>query len=149
MLFKRKGSKLVQNGSKKGPNRFQIKAQKYLSFPSVHPTPFFVHLVFFVGLICLHFPQRTEIVFFFRCLGSTQHLKNKYGGGYILDIKCKDHSSWDDLHGAISSIFDSNKVKLEESFANRRTYSVLQSAVNSLGQVFASLEESKFGLSFP
>ncbi len=25
-----------------------------------------------------------------RCLGSTQHLKNKYGGGYILDVKLRN-----------------------------------------------------------
>ena len=24
-----------------------------------------------------------------RCLGSTQHLKNKYGGGYVLEIKLR------------------------------------------------------------
>ena len=29
----------------------------------------------------------------FRCLGSVQHLKNKYGKGYTLIIKCKNIDS--------------------------------------------------------
>jgi len=27
----------------------------------------------------------------FRCIGSTQHLKGKFGQGYVLEIKLKDH----------------------------------------------------------
>jgi ATP-binding cassette subfamily A (ABC1) protein 5 len=79
---------------------------------------------------------------FKRCLGSTQHLKNKYGGGYILDLKCKNLPTWNELHDQIIELFGGTQdVKLEESFADRRTYSVAQSAVKSLGQVFASLEK--------
>ena len=79
-----------------------------------------------------------------RCIGSTQHLKNKYGGGYLMEIKCgKNLSNWDELHQAILSIFEEEKIKVEETFADRRTYSVLQSAVKSLGEVFASLEKCK------
>ena len=52
-------------------------------------------------------------------------------------------TNWDDLHQAILTIFEEEKVKVEESFADRRTYSVLQSAVKSLGEVFASLEKRK------
>ena len=52
-------------------------------------------------------------------------------------------SNWDDLQEAILSIFEEEKINLEESFADRRTYSVLQSAVKSLGEVFASLEKRK------
>jgi len=83
-----------------------------------------------------------------RCIGSTQHLKNKYGGGYLLEIKCgKNLSNWDELHQAILSIFEEEKIKVEETFADRRTYSVLQSAVTSLGEVFASLEKLKTSFS--
>ena len=79
-----------------------------------------------------------------RCLGSTQHLKNKYGGGYVLEVKCNAQSAdWNELHEDILKTFDADKTKLDEAFADRRTYSVLQSAVTSLGEVFAALESSK------
>ena len=79
-----------------------------------------------------------------RCLGSTQHLKNKYGGGYVLEVKCNSQSAdWNELHEDILKTFDADKTKLDEAFADRRTYSVLQSAVTSLGEVFAALESSK------
>ena len=62
----------------------------------------------------------------------------------MLEIKSgKNMSNWDDLQEAILSIFEEEKINLEESFADRRTYSVLQSAVKSLGEVFASLEKRK------
>ena len=84
---------------------------------------------------------------YFRCLGSTQHLKNKYGGGYVLEVKCNGESSdWEVLHKEILDIFDENKIKLNEAFADRRTYSVLQSAVTSLGEVFATLESCNYVL---
>ena len=77
----------------------------------------------------------------FRCLGSTQHLKNKYGGGYILDLKCSEQpSSWDDLHNSVTEIFESGSVTIDESLSDRRTYSVSQAGVKSLGKVFESLE---------
>ena len=61
-----------------------------------------------------------------------------------MEIKCgKNLSNWDELHQAILSIFEEEKIKVEETFADRRTYSVLQSAVTSLGEVFASLEKCK------
>lgn len=90
---------------------------------------------------------RNLIIRTIRCLGSTQHLKNKYGGGYILDLKSKGNSShiWDNIHLAILETFG-DSAKIDEAFADRRTYSVQQSAVKSLGQVFAALENSKSSL---
>ena len=79
-----------------------------------------------------------------RCLGSTQHLKNKYGGGYILDLKCSEHpSTWDDLHASVEEIFERGSVTIDESLSDRRTYSVSQQGVKSLGKVFESLEKRK------
>merc|ERR1719356_2340040 len=41
-----------------------------------------------------------------RCLGSTQYLKNKYGGGYLLEIKCDgDLAAWDGLQTEVEAIF--------------------------------------------
>jgi len=86
-----------------------------------------------------------------RCLGSTQHLKNKYGGGYVLDIKsgrdCSSEQDWNDIHLEVQSIFESSEegvdIKIEEAFADRRTYSVPQAVVSSLGHVFSRLEKLK------
>ena len=81
---------------------------------------------------------------YFRCLGSTQHLKNKYGSGYVLVIKCVlEEEDWKEVEDDIFEIFDKNKTMLDESFADRRIYSVLQDAVKSLGDVFAALEKCK------
>jgi len=79
-----------------------------------------------------------------KCLGSTQHLKNKYGSGYVLVVKCVlEEEDWKNVEDDIFEIFDENKTNLDESFADRRIYSVLQDAVKSLGDVFAALEKLK------
>ena len=80
-----------------------------------------------------------------RCLGSTQHLKNKYGGGYTLDLKCGSDLStdWENLQSAVEEIFGKDKVAIYESFSDRRTYSVSQEGVKSLMKVFNSLEKCK------
>ena len=81
---------------------------------------------------------------YFRCLGSTQHLKNKYGSGYVLVVKCVlEEEDWKKVEDDIFEIFVENKTMLDESFADRRIYSVLQDAVKSLGDVFAALEKCK------
>ncbi len=41
-----------------------------------------------------------------RCLGSTQHLKNKYGGGYVLEVKLR-------LRGGTSSATEERWSELE------------------------------------
>lgn len=51
--------------------------------------------------------------------------------------------NWDALHNDIVSLFESSQIALDEAFADRRTYSVSQSAVASLGDVFASLRNCK------
>ena len=80
-----------------------------------------------------------------RCLGSTQHLKNKYGGGYTLDLKCGSDLStdWENLQSAVEEIFGKDKAAIYESFSDRRTYSVSQEGVKSLMKVFNSLEKCK------
>ena len=84
-----------------------------------------------------------------RCLGSTQHLKNKYGGGYMLEVKMKNvgqsstfnNPNWDALEQQIQEQFP--KAELSESFADRRTYSIPQSSVSSLAVAFKALENCK------
>merc|ERR1719400_249400 len=79
-----------------------------------------------------------------RCLGSTQHLKNKYGAGYQLDVKwsgARMNSDWADLEHVLLKIFSGAQVL--ESFSDRRTYSVEQEAVQSLASAFQQLEKCK------
>jgi ATP-binding cassette subfamily A (ABC1) protein 5 len=76
-----------------------------------------------------------------RCLGSTQHLKNKYGGGYVLEIK--RHASaagfaWEALEAHIDAAFPD--VDKAEAFADRRLYNIPQASVKSLADAFATLE---------
>ncbi|XP_041265141.1 ATP-binding cassette sub-family A member 9-like isoform X2 [Onychostruthus taczanowskii] len=40
-----------------------------------------------------------------RCIGSIQYLKNKFGKGYLLEIKVKDAESSDALHAEVLKIF--------------------------------------------
>jgi ATP-binding cassette subfamily A (ABC1) protein 5 len=79
-----------------------------------------------------------------RCLGSTQHLKNKYGAGYQLEVKwsgARLSSDWTDLESVLLKIFPGAQVL--ESFSDRRTYSVEQEVVQSLASAFQQLEKCK------
>ncbi|GLH01026.1 Probable multidrug resistance-associated protein lethal(2)03659 [Gryllus bimaculatus] len=88
-----------------------------------------------------------------RCIGSTQHLKNRYGAGYRLEMKLKggdrtpttpssDHSK--DLKEFVKHQFKNSS--LDESFADRLVFSVPQSSVTSLAQCFKQLEKAKMDL---
>lgn len=78
-----------------------------------------------------------------RCLGSTQHLKNKFGAGYMLEIKWKTRvvSDWDQLEEEIFKIFPG--AESLESFSDRRSWTISQSAVTSLASAFQQLEKCK------
>ena len=72
----------------------------------------------------------------------------------MLDIKSGKDSSeqdWNNIHLEVESIFQSSsqvEIKIEEAFADRRTYSVPQAAVSSLGHVFSRLEKCKYQRNF-
>jgi len=84
-----------------------------------------------------------------RCLGSTQHLKNKYGGGYMLEVKLKQRETvaagsdreWEAVEAEVTSQFAD--TILSEAFADRRMYSIPQTSVSSLATAFSKLEELK------
>lgn len=42
---------------------------------------------------------------FSRCIGSTQHLKNKFGQGYIIEIKLENQETDDDASSTRLSSF--------------------------------------------
>lgn len=90
-----------------------------------------------------------------RCLGSTQHLKNRYGAGYNLEIKLKQvdssvsASNFENIQSYakqqcqdfVRELFPDSVV--EESFGDRIISSIPQHNVNSLAQCFESLEKGK------
>ncbi|XP_041473129.1 cholesterol transporter ABCA5-like isoform X4 [Lytechinus variegatus] len=94
-----------------------------------------------------------------RCLGTTQHLKDKYGGGYILEIKLNpgvQYYTSDQTTTAILDILDEKMdilhkqvlllipdAEVTESFAERITYKIPRDSNITLSTVFAFLEQGK------
>ena len=68
-------------------------------------------------------------------------MKNKFGAGYMLEIKWKtrDVSDWDELEEEIFKIFPG--AESLESFSDRRSWTISQSAVTSLASAFQQLEK--------
>uniref|UniRef100_A0A8D0F4N1 ABC transporter domain-containing protein n=1 Tax=Strix occidentalis caurina TaxID=311401 RepID=A0A8D0F4N1_STROC len=76
-----------------------------------------------------------------RCIGSIQYLKNKFGKGYLLEIKVKDPEHTDLLHAEILRIFPS--AARQERFPSLLVYKVPMEDALPLSQSFSKLEEGK------
>ncbi|KAM6377162.1 LOW QUALITY PROTEIN: ATP-binding cassette sub-family A member 10-like [Pluvialis apricaria] len=76
-----------------------------------------------------------------RCIGSIQYLKNKFGKGYLLEIKIKDPECTDLLHAEILRIFPS--AARQERFPSLLVYKVPMEDALPLSQSFSKLEEAK------
>ncbi|XP_010021072.1 PREDICTED: ATP-binding cassette sub-family A member 10-like, partial [Nestor notabilis] len=76
-----------------------------------------------------------------RCIGSIQYLKNKFGKGYLLEIKVKDPERADLLHAEILRIFPS--AARQERFPSLLVYKVPMEDALPLSQSFSKLEEAK------
>ncbi|NXJ18899.1 ABCA6 protein, partial [Dicrurus megarhynchus] len=76
-----------------------------------------------------------------RCIGSIQYLKNKFGKGYLLEIKVKDPESSDVLHAEILKIFPG--AARQERFPSLLVYKVPMKDALPLSQSFSKLEEAK------
>ncbi|XP_010719766.1 ATP-binding cassette sub-family A member 10 [Meleagris gallopavo] len=76
-----------------------------------------------------------------RCIGSIQYLKNKFGKGYLLEIKVKDPETTDLLHAEILRIFPS--AARQERFPSLLVYKVPMEDALPLSQSFSKLEEAK------
>ncbi|NWU77165.1 ABCAA protein, partial [Onychorhynchus coronatus] len=76
-----------------------------------------------------------------RCIGSIQYLKNKFGKGYLLEIKVKDPEHTDLLHAEILKIFPS--AARQERFPSLLVYKVPMEDALPLSQSFSKLEEAK------
>ncbi|RWS12308.1 hypothetical protein B4U79_09945 [Dinothrombium tinctorium] len=75
-----------------------------------------------------------------RCLGSLQHLKDKYGGGYQVEIKWKSSvANFDGIQELVKDIFPAAEMK--EHFGNRVSYSVPQNSLKSIANVFKRLQD--------
>ncbi|KFO87882.1 ATP-binding cassette sub-family A member 10, partial [Buceros rhinoceros silvestris] len=76
-----------------------------------------------------------------RCIGSVQYLKNKFGKGYLLQIKVKDPERTDLLHAEILKIFPS--AARQERIPSLLVYKVPTEDALPLSQSFSKLEEAK------
>ncbi|NXK81587.1 ABCAA protein, partial [Amazona guildingii] len=76
-----------------------------------------------------------------RCIGSVPYLKNKFGKGYLLEIKVKDPEHADLLHAEIMRIFPS--AARQERFPSLLVYKVPMEDALPLSQSFSELEEAK------
>ncbi|NXQ43282.1 ABCA8 protein, partial [Catharus fuscescens] len=76
-----------------------------------------------------------------RCIGSIQYLKNKFGKGYLLEIKVKDAESTDVLHAEILKIFPG--AARQERFPSLLVYKVPMKDALPLSQSFSKLEAAK------
>ncbi|XP_046440757.1 ABC-type organic anion transporter ABCA8-like [Daphnia pulex] len=98
-----------------------------------------------------------------RCMGTGQHLKNRYGSGYLLELKLKSLGSEtsgsasladvdssrserkENLTTFINSLFTSAHV--QESFEDRIIFGIAQDNISSLSETFQALEEAREKLS--
>ena len=74
----------------------------------------------------------------FRCLGSTQHLKNRFGDGYTIKIRLKSSLN-STIDQTILNNFSSNFV-LKERHINVLQYEIAEQHV-SLKEIFSTLEQ--------
>jgi len=75
------------------------------------------------------------------CIGAPEHLKMKFGEGYVLELQAKNI---DEFHNEIiekANLFNNNKYTIEKFSANRVKYVV--SMKSNLGYVFKIMEECK------
>ena len=82
------------------------------------------------------------------CLGSTQHLKDKHGSGYHLEIKFitneREQQDKDPLHQVHDFVKEAfHEAVFVEHFGHRVIYKIPSSSVTSLAKSFSSLEEGR------
>ena len=82
---------------------------------------------------------------YFRAIGSTQHLKNRFGSGFTLEVKlsaandeAESEERFEVLDGYIKENFSG--AQISESFGLRASYKVPRSAVVALSKTFTALE---------
>eukprot|EP00794_Sanderia_malayensis_P009397 gene9396-10385_t len=85
-----------------------------------------------------------------KCIGTTQELKNNYGGGYTLEIKCSidDSISVEDKMASVDEFVREIFEEAEESerFGHRVIYKIPKERVGNLSDVFSTFETGKSSL---
>ena len=85
--------------------------------------------------------------FISRCIGTGQHLKNRYGSGYLLEVKLRAVTS--DVRNVRTErrealVAFANKtfknINIQESFEDRIIFNIAQDSVTSLSETFQALE---------
>ncbi|CAI9593708.1 unnamed protein product [Staurois parvus] len=76
-----------------------------------------------------------------RCIGSIQHLKSKFGKGYLLEIKLKDTQQVNVIHQEVLRLFP--KAAKQDRFSSLLVYKIPMDNVQSLSQAFLHLENGK------
>ncbi|CAI9593699.1 unnamed protein product, partial [Staurois parvus] len=76
-----------------------------------------------------------------RCIGSIQHLKSKFGKGYLLEIKLKDTYQVDVIHQEVLRLFP--QAAKQDRFSSLLVYKIPMDNVQSLSQAFLQLENAK------
>ncbi|XP_025052017.1 ATP-binding cassette sub-family A member 10 [Alligator sinensis] len=76
-----------------------------------------------------------------RCIGSIQYLKNKFGKGYLLEIKVNDPEQVDELHAKMLTIFP--QAARQERFPSLLVYKIPMEDALPLSQAFSKLEAAK------
>ncbi|XP_077316742.1 ABC-type organic anion transporter ABCA8-like [Lithobates pipiens] len=76
-----------------------------------------------------------------RCIGSIQHLKSKFGKGYLLEIKLKDTQQVDVIHQEVLRLFP--QAARQDRFSSLLVYKIPMDNVQSLSQAFLHLENAK------
>lgn len=83
----------------------------------------------------------------FRCLGSSQHLKDKFGSGYTLEVKLRpsqqktSNERFGDLLQLLVQKFPS--ITIIEQFGERASFKILKEDGQSLSKAFNTLELCK------
>ncbi|PIO12384.1 hypothetical protein AB205_0039100, partial [Aquarana catesbeiana] len=76
-----------------------------------------------------------------RCIGSIQHLKSKFGKGYLLEIKLKDTQQVDVIDQEVLRLFP--QAAKQDRFSSLLVYKIPMDNVQSLSQAFLHLENAK------
>lgn len=78
-----------------------------------------------------------------RCIGTIQHLNNKYGSGYVLEIKWKSGSDldFDKIQSLVRDLFPDMVVI--QNLNNRAKMSVPQSNIKSFAKIFKKFDKWK------
>jgi len=76
------------------------------------------------------------------CLGSPDHLKNKFGNKYYLAVNA-DMSNMSQVEEFLKSLFPNSDLKLADAFASGASRKYEVTRPDSLAAVFRALEENK------